>query len=153
MIQMINIRDNSDLIEEAIQYFWRQWGTETNYHFYKDCIIQSCSTGSDLPRFYLAMEDGKIIGSYALLRSDLNSRQDLSPWFACLFVEPELRGRKIGDMLQAHAINETKTKGYLRLYLCTDLTEYYERTNWKYIGKGYSISDEETRIYEIQIMD
>ena len=150
MIQIMDIRDEKELLEDAVNYFWSQWGSSTNYNFYKDCITQSCNTDSEIPRFYLAIEDNKIIGSYALLRSELNSRQDLSPWFACLYVHPEERGRKIGDLLQTHAIGESRRKGFKALYLCTDLTKYYERTNWKYIGKGYSISGDETRIYEYQ---
>lgn len=151
MIQVINIRNRTEFLEDAINYFWSQWGSESNFSFYKDCITQSCTTESEIPRFYLAVEDNKIIGSYALLRNDLNSRQDLCPWFACLYVSPEARGRKIGDLLQTHAISESRKKGYKELYLCTDMTNYYERTNWNYIGKGYSINDDEIRIYGYQI--
>ncbi|MFC5527972.1 GNAT family N-acetyltransferase [Cohnella yongneupensis] len=153
MVQIVNVRSMPELLEEAINYFWTQWGSESNFQFYKDCIIQSCNTESEVPRFYLAIEDNTIIGSYALLRSDLNSRQDLSPWLACLFVNPDSRGKKIGDLLQSHAIKESKEIGYSKLYLCTDLTEYYERTFWKYIGKGYSLNDDVTRIYEYDIYD
>ncbi|TDQ34175.1 acetyltransferase (GNAT) family protein [Aureibacillus halotolerans] len=153
MIQIVDVRDNPELVDDAIQFFWKQWGSEGNFNFYKDCITQSCKTESEIPRFYLAIEDDNIIGSYAILRSDLNSRQDLSPWFACLYVRPEARGKKIGDLLQAHAINETRDKGYVKLYLCTDLMGYYERTNWIYVGKGYSLSDDEIRIYEYLIKD
>ncbi|MBM7568827.1 GNAT family N-acetyltransferase [Paenibacillus sacheonensis] len=98
-------------------------------------------------RFFAAVEGNRIVGSYALLRSELNSRQDLSPWFACLYVNPDARGRKIGELLQHHAIQETWEKGYSSLYLCTDLIGYYERNQWVYIGKGYSLNDDETRIY------
>ncbi|WP_246311155.1 GNAT family N-acetyltransferase [Paenibacillus xylanilyticus] len=80
-----------------------------------------------------------------------NSRQDLFPWFACLHVEPEYRGQNLGGQLQNHAMNEAKAKGYDKLYLCTDLTDYYEKHNWAYIGKGYLLDDAETRIYELQI--
>jgi len=151
MIQIIDISNKTEFLEDAINYFWSQWGSDSNFNFYKDCITQSCTTESEIPRFYLALEDNKIIGSYALIRSDLNSRQDLSPWFACLYVSPEARGRKIGDLLQTHAISESRRKGYKELYLCTDLTSYYERTEWNYIGKGYSINDDETRIYGYQL--
>ena len=153
MIQIIDIRNKTEILEEAINYFWSQWGSDSNYNFYKDCIIHSCTTESGIPRFYLAIEDNRIIGSYALLRSDLNSRQDLSPWFGCLYVSPEARGRGIGDLLQTHAIEESSKKGFKDLYLCTDMMNYYERTNWKYIGQGYSISDDATRIYRYQIKE
>lgn len=151
MVKIIDVRDQIQLMDKAVDFFWKQWGAESNFHFYRDCIVQSCQTESDVPRFYLAMDGETIIGSYALLRSDLNSRQDLTPWLACLFVEPDYRGRKIGDLLQNHAIQEARKKGYARLYLCTDLTDYYERTQWTYIGNGYSIFDEETRIYAYEL--
>lgn len=99
------------------------------------------------------MEENKIVGSYAILRSDLNSRQDLSPWFACLFVELEYRGKHIGAQLQTHAINQAKLRGYENLYLCTDMTGYYEKTNWRFIGKGFSLFDDETRIYEYKVKE
>ncbi|MNJ68186.1 N-acetylglutamate synthase [compost metagenome] len=137
--------------EEAIQYFWSNWGSDSNFKFYKDCVERSCDTESDIPRFYVALDEDKIIGSYAILRSDLNSRQDLAPWFACLHIEPQYRGQRLGGQLQQHAINQAKQKGYERLYLCTDLDHYYERNGWSYIGLGYSIGDDELKIYEYDI--
>jgi N-acetylglutamate synthase-like GNAT family acetyltransferase len=147
-MQVFDIREKGELLEQAGEYIWKQWGSDSNYHFYKDCIEQSCLTKNDVPRFFIAVEDNKIIGCYALLRSDLNSRQDLTPWFACLFVEPEYRGKKIGSLLQKHALEQSKAKGYKKLYLCTELTNYYEKNNWKYIGSGFLLNDEKTRIYE-----
>lgn len=37
-------------------------------------------TESDVPRFYVLLDEDRIVGGYALLGSDLNSRQDLFPW-------------------------------------------------------------------------
>ncbi|MFK0522076.1 hypothetical protein ACINKY_07660 [Paenibacillus illinoisensis] len=41
-------------------------------------------------------------------------------------------------------------KQAIKLYLCTDLQGYYEKNDWTYIGKGYLLDNEETRIYELQ---
>jgi N-acetylglutamate synthase-like GNAT family acetyltransferase len=108
----------------------------------------SCKIKNDVPGFFIVMDNDRIIGSYALLRSDLNSRQDLTPWFACLYVDPAYRGKNIGSLLQEHAIKQAKDKGYRKIYLCTELTDYYEKSGWEYIGKGYLLNDELTRIYE-----
>jgi GNAT superfamily N-acetyltransferase len=112
MTRMIDIRERTELLKEVADYFWNQWGSDSNYNFYRDCIERSCDT---------------------------------------VYVEPEHRGHNVGMQLQNHAINQAKLKGYEKLYLCTDLTDYYEKNNWKFIGKGYSITDEETRIYEFNI--
>ena len=66
-----------------------------------NCILNSFDEQIKLPKFYLAIEENKILGSYALLTNDLISRQDLMPWLGCLFVNEENRGkgggrRKIG---------------------------------------------------------
>jgi GNAT superfamily N-acetyltransferase len=151
MVEIFDIRTREDLFNEALEYFWNQWGIGSNYNFYKDCMYHSCLTESKLPRFYIALQDGKIVGVYALLANDLNSRQDLKPWFACLYVAPESRGQNLGIALQKHAIEQAERAGYQRIYLCTDLKGYYERNNWKYVCEGYLFNGDSTRIYEIEI--
>jgi len=151
MYALFDIRDKQELLDDVVHYYWKQWGSDSNYQFYKDCIGQSCKTDSDVPRFYIIMDNTKIIGSYALLRSELNSRQDLTPWLACLFVDPAYRGEKLGALLQKDALKQTRARGYRRLYLCTELTGYYERTGWTHIGDGYLLNDERTRIYEQEV--
>lgn len=125
MFKIVELREKPDFFDEAVDFFWKQWGSDENYNFNHDCMVHSCKTNSDLPRFYLAIKNNKIIGSYALLRNDLVSRQDLSPWFACLYIVPEWRGNALGSSLLKHAVNEAHKKGFEHLYLCTDLEGYY----------------------------
>ncbi|BBH20309.1 hypothetical protein Back11_16540 [Paenibacillus baekrokdamisoli] len=149
-IEIYDIREQKARLDEIVDYFWKQWGSESNYHFYRDCMEHSCQTDNNLPRFYVAMEDSKIVGSYALLRSDLNSRQDLEPWFACLYVSPELRGRKLGTQLQNHAKDQARIAGYPALYLSTDLDGYYERNEWIAKGHTYLFDGTQTKVYELE---
>ncbi len=135
-------------VEAATDYVWGKWGSETNRETYRDCIAHSLESDT-LPLFYLVIEDGKTIGCFALLANDLISRQDLWPWVACVYVEPECRKRGIGGKMLNLAVQEAKRLGFDKAYLCTDHTGYYERYGWRYLCKGWSISGEETRIYEI----
>lgn len=114
---------------------------------YQDCILHSVETESNLPRFYVAVENNSFIGTYAILRNDLISRQDLFPWLACLYVVPERRGQNIGAKLLQHALQETRKMGKGHLYLCTDLDGYYERYGWNHIANGYIFTGAETKIY------
>jgi GNAT superfamily N-acetyltransferase len=110
MIKIFELNQRKDLFDEAVRVFWEQWGNENNYEFYQDCMLHSCKTTDEIPRFYVALLNEAIIGVYALLRNDLNSRQDLFPWFACLYVKLEHRGKKIGFYLLEHALQETYKK-------------------------------------------
>lgn len=147
MLNIYELKDKMDLFDDAVHFFWKQWGNEGNFKFYQDCMTHSLRSDSDLPRFYLAVQDDVIVGSYALLRNDLISRQDLFPWFACLFVIPERRGSKVGSLLLQHALHETHKKGYKHLYLCTDLDGYYEKYGWEYFDKAYIFNGEPTKVY------
>jgi len=150
-MQIAELSKRKDLLIDAISYFWKRWGDDFNYSFYKNCIENSLDDKNPLPKFYIALENGVIIGSYALIVNDLISRQDLSPWLACLYVEEDKRGTGIAKELLFHGIKETKAKGFSKLYLSTDLVNFYERYGWKYICNGYNVMGEELKIYSMLI--
>lgn len=146
-MEIIELRETNDLLEKGIQIFWKEWGSESNFRFYEDSMVHSIFS-DDLPCFYVAIEKGNIIGTYALLRNDINSRQDLCPWLACLYVDEKHRGQGIGSKLLQHGLQEAVSKGYKKLYLTTDLEGYYEKYGWKHSGKVYGVSGESIKLYE-----
>ena len=129
-MEIIEIHQRPKFFQEAVKLFWEQWGNESNYKFYEDCMIHSGKDPSSLPIFYVALENDVIIGTYALLRNDINSRQDLFPWLACLYVDPAFRGNSIGKQLLEHGLHVTAKLGHEKLYLSSDLEGYYEQYGW-----------------------
>ena len=148
MIKIIELSENQDLLNEATHMFWSQWGSDENYSFYADCIKHSLNKNTDLPKFYVATEDKKIIGTYALLRNDLISRQEIYPWLACLYVKEEFRGNEIGRMMLEHAVTESRKRDFKSIYLSTNLDGYYERYGWTFFGIGYGITGASYKIYK-----
>lgn len=144
------VTEGSDLLEKAVAYFWQHWGSESNFNFYKDCIENSLSNIESLPKFYLMLDKDEIIGCYALLTNDLISRQDLMPWFACLYVEEHYRNQGLAERLLNHGLNESKKRGFDTLYLSTDLNNFYEKKGWNYYSIGYGFSGDEIKIYSIK---
>jgi N-acetylglutamate synthase-like GNAT family acetyltransferase len=100
-----------------------------------------------LPKFYVVLEINEIIASYALVTNDIISRQDLYPWFACLFVNPGHRNKGIADKLLKHGLNEAAQKGFKYLYLSSDLENFYERKGWTHTTNGFNIHGIELKIY------
>lgn len=147
-MKMVELQKENAFLKEGIEVFWNVWGTEDNYKFYEDCILHSAETSEDLPRFYVAVDNRNIIGTYAILRNDINSRQDLCPWLACLFVDKEYRGREIGAKLLEHGLSESAKKGYKKLYLTTDLENFYEKYGWLHNGFAYGPSGGQIKVYE-----
>lgn len=149
METIINVREYKPGIEAAARYFHSQWGRPENFAFYLDSIANSSPDPLSLPRFYLMLEQGLVIGCYALLTNDLISRQDLLPWLACLYVEPGCRGRELGSRLLAHGVDEARRMGHSRVYLTTDHDGYYEKYGWTRMEEGYNLFGERGRIYFI----
>ena len=146
-MKIIELSERPDLIDQAVHYFWTCWGSESNRIFYKDCILHSLKKENALPKFYLGLKNNEIIGSYALLTNDIISRQDLMPWFACLFVEEKKRGNGLAEQFLNHGLKEANSKGYDHLYLSTDLIDFYERKGWSHIGEGYGVGGGQIKIY------
>lgn len=86
-MKIIAVHEHPHLVEGAVQFFWEQWGNEQNFRFYEDCMIHSGKSGDGIPRFYVGIENEEIIGTYALIRNDLNSRQDfIRGWHVCTLI-------------------------------------------------------------------
>lgn len=139
-IRIIDLREREDLLEEGIRRFHGAWGHEANEPFYRDCIVHACRGTDPLPRFFLALEGDAFAGGYALLRNDLNSRQDLCPWLACLYVDPERRGRGLATRLLDHGLATAASLGFTDLHLTSDLEGFYEPRGWRVTGRAWGPS-------------
>jgi predicted N-acetyltransferase YhbS len=74
-----------------------------------------------------------ILGSASLIVHDMDTRPDLSPWLASVFVAPEHREQGIGTALVRRVIEEAQTLSVPNLYLFTtpDKRDFYARLGWK----------------------
>ncbi len=145
-IKIIGVREKKEYIEKAIDYFTEKWSIDRR--IYEDCISNSVTTQSPLPRWFLMLNSDEIIGSYGLIMNDFISRQDLYPWLCALYVEEKYRGERLGAKLLEHGRVESAKLGYKKLYLSTEHKGYYERYGWVYIGHGFHPWGEGSQIYE-----
>ena len=146
-VRLINIKSYAGGIDKAATYIHSKWGNTKNYAFYYDAIANSTDEEGELPQFYLMLDQETIIGCYALLVNDLISRQDLLPWFACLYVEKTHRGKRYCAKMFEHAKLEMTKGGFKTIYLSTDHDGLYEKFGWSRIEDGYNFFGEKCRIY------
>ena len=74
-----------------------------------------------------------MIGFISIFEHDCEERQDLSPWYATMFVKKEYRGKGYSKILNDAIIKEAKSRGFKRIYLKTTLDNYYEKFGAKYL--------------------
>lgn len=140
------LNNHPKYIETVVNWLYSEWGN--NNYKYWDSWVRSSLQEDDVPQTFIVFVNGKIAGTYSLWRCDLQSRQDLSPWFGGLFVCPDYRGKeyngeKLGITLQKHAISTLKKLNYQRAYLFTEKDPtYYTINGWRIIGTCPNEKDE-----------
>jgi len=83
VMRIINIREQVEYKDKAIEYIQSKWASKENLRLYEDWITHSLKTNSDLPVWYLLENKGESIGCAGLITNDFISRIDL--WLISCF--------------------------------------------------------------------
>ena len=74
-----------------------------------------------------------MIGFISLFKYDGEERTELTPWYATMYVKEAYRGKGYSKLLNNAILKEAKRLGYNKVYLKSDLNNYYEKFGAKYI--------------------
>jgi N-acetylglutamate synthase-like GNAT family acetyltransferase len=77
-----------------------------------------------------------VVGSASLIAQDMDTRPELSPWLASVYVAAEHRRQGIGSALVRRVVEEAAALKVKRLYLFTpDRESFYARLGWSAIER------------------
>jgi predicted N-acetyltransferase YhbS len=126
-----------DLIRPVAGWLYSEWG----HHLPNRSVdtaeyaLRQSPNSEGLPSTVIAIEGHEPVGVARLVESDLESRPDLKPWLASVFVPEHKRNRGIGIILCSEVIDIARQYGFSTLYLFTpDRAPYYERQGWSVVG-------------------
>ena len=91
-----------------------------------------------IPLTVVAHEDGEVLGSASLIPHDMDTRMELSPWLAGVFVGPDYRRKGIGAQLVRRVMAEAASLDVPILYLYTVHSEKF------YTDLGWSLQEHTT---------
>ena len=83
----------------------------------------------------ILLDDDRLAGFISIFPHDGDERKDLSPWYATMFVKEEYRGNGYSKILNNAILSEARKRGFRKLYLKTDLVNYYEKFGAVYLDE------------------
>ena len=106
---IVNLIDMPEIKERAAQWFHEKWGIPREA--YLESMEESLSGKSAVPQWYLAIEDGRIIGGMGVIENDFHDRKDLSPNVCAVYTEADRRGRGVAGAVLNYVAEDMKARG------------------------------------------
>lgn len=138
-MQIFNIKDKPQFLREVAELTQREWGIETNsqeeFEQKVERKIEKILSLLDDNRYckLLLVDDDILIGFISMFPTDGDERQDLTPWYATMYVKKEYRGKGYSKILNNAILKEARNRGFEKLYLKSELENYYEKFGAKYM--------------------
>lgn len=134
-----NIKDKQEYLKEVTILTQKEWGkknlTEEEFNIKIDKKINKILNLLDQKDYckLILLDDDNLIGFISIFPVDGEERQDLTPWYATMYVKEEYRGNGYSKILNDAILKEAKDRGFNKIYLKTDLVNYYEKFGAIYI--------------------
>ena len=81
----------------------------------------------------ILLDKEKLVGFISIFPKDGDKRQDLTPWYATMYVKAEYRGKGLSKILNDAIIEEARNRKFEKIYLKTELENYYEKFGAEYM--------------------
>ena len=130
---VVTVAERPDLGPLAARWlwegFWRAYGCTLAQ---VEADVAGAVAPRGAPQCFVRMVDGAPVGAASLAVQDLDTRPELSPWLAGVWVQPEWRGQGHGLALIRAAEAACRAGGLPELWLYTMRAEgVYVRAGWR----------------------
>lgn len=138
-MKIYNIKDKQEFIRKVAELTQKEWGSKVNseeeFEEKVNRKIEKILSRLDDKSYceLILLEDDILVGFISIFPHDCDEKQELSPWYATMFVKSEYRGKGYSKLLNDAILEEARRRGFQKLYLKTELENYYEKFGAKYM--------------------
>ena len=155
------LADHPEFLPTLAQWHHQEWGylRPGDSAEARAARMQLLCGREAIPTIFIAFSGGTLIGSAMLIANDMDTRRELSPWLAGVYVAAEHRRQGIGSALVARVVECAECLGVSRLYLYTPGAErMYSQLGWspnervKYRGSDVLIMQRDLNSKKISLL-
>ena len=135
-MKIVSIKNNDKYLEEYVKLCHEKWGTNKSVDELKEYINKkkdSIKNDGKVIDILALLNRESMIGFISLFMEDGDERKDLFPWYATMYVKKEYRGKGFSKILNDELLKYAKEHGYKKVFLKSNLVNYYEKFGAKYI--------------------
>ena len=138
-LKIYNIKEKQEYVEEVAILTEIEWGEEfidpEEFDERVNCKIEKVKSRLNDENYckLILLDEDKLVGFISIFPHDCDEREELSPWYATMYVKDKYRGNGYSKLLNDAILEEARNRGFEKLYLKTDLENYYEKFGAKYL--------------------
>ena len=130
--------DEDAVIKTVASWLDDEWGNSACHlninRFIR--ILQKSIHSKGIPLTLIAYHNSIPVGTASLQHDDMETRKNLWPWLACVYVKQNFRNKGIGSLLCNRIHELAVCMGLSKIYLFTpDMESFYIKLNWKTIER------------------
>jgi GNAT superfamily N-acetyltransferase len=134
---IVSLSQRPDLASTVANWQWQEWGSKQGRQL--DCVEREVALLVDPANDeagYVLLDGDLPVGTACLTMIDLETRPDLSPWLASVFVVPQARRQGHAARLVRAVEADAFARGHRRLWLFTwETAPLYARLGWEVAGE------------------
>jgi GNAT superfamily N-acetyltransferase len=127
------LADHLDFLPTLAQWHHEQWGymRPGDSAEARAARMKALCGHEEIPTIFIAFSGNTLLGSAMLIANDMETRKELTPWLAGVYVAAEHRRQGIGSALVTRVVECAERLGVARLYLYTPSAELmYSQLGW-----------------------
>ena len=146
MISIHNLIEDPQQLETLAEWHHAEWSYFNPEESISQRItrMQAYLNNDFIPSTFIAT-DSELLGSAAIIKNDMETKPQLSPWLASVYITPQYRNKGIGTRLVQHSMAMAQSNNIDKLYLLTPgQKSFYEKLGWHILSEemyhGYRVS-------------
>ena len=137
-MEIVPLADKKEFIAELAELHhaeWKHLNPSLTLEGRAEAIAKAAER-EGIPSIFISVSGGQLVGSAALVQNDMDTKPDLSPWLAAVYVKEAFRNQGIATDLIARCEAEAARSNANAWYLYTEFAStLYEKLGWRHLER------------------
>lgn len=137
-MEIFPLADKKEFIAELAELHhaeWKHLNPSLALEGRVEAIVEAAGR-EGIPSIFIAVSGNQLVGSAALVQNDMDTKPDLTPWLAAVYVKEAFRHQGVATELIARCETEAARSNADAWYLYTEFaSRLYEKLGWLHLGR------------------